>query len=353
LGEYYPFGMKISARSGSEDYRYGFNGMEKDEEFNGTPNTYDFGARIYDSRIGRWLAIDINNYQYPWSSPYTGLSNNPILFIDPDGKAVIIKSNGKNEGPKKVKFNTLEDLLAYSGPNEYIQSVVESFYYFIDNDATGVLRSELSKFVAYETSTVQQIKDGAQARSGSGHIRWDNTFGASYRVFVGDCNNDGEWDKSASSPETKIIYESSSMLLMNEIIHAIHYHEDALGQAQRRWTDYEASRYKTVGGKYLKVNGKKVVEYKYPLSKRVLDNAEEEAQTNRLNYWKRLIGHPESQVNTHWAGDDTFMMTNPANIPNPSKDKVYSNKEYKKAKKKMYKAKKQKNAVTGKKNKYS
>jgi hypothetical protein len=35
------------------DYRYGFNGMEKDDEVkNGKGNSYDFGARMYDSRLG-------------------------------------------------------------------------------------------------------------------------------------------------------------------------------------------------------------------------------------------------------------------------------------------------------------
>ncbi len=32
----------------SPDYRYGFNGMEKDDELKGNGNSYDFGARIYD-----------------------------------------------------------------------------------------------------------------------------------------------------------------------------------------------------------------------------------------------------------------------------------------------------------------
>ena len=34
-------------------YRYGFNGMEKDDEVSGSKNYYNFGARMYDSRIGR------------------------------------------------------------------------------------------------------------------------------------------------------------------------------------------------------------------------------------------------------------------------------------------------------------
>ncbi|MCC5944071.1 MAG: hypothetical protein JJT94_04000, partial [Bernardetiaceae bacterium] len=55
--DYYPFGMAIHSRSWqSEGYRFGFNGMENDKDLN--DGAIDFGARIYDSRIGRWLSVD-------------------------------------------------------------------------------------------------------------------------------------------------------------------------------------------------------------------------------------------------------------------------------------------------------
>ncbi len=48
----------MSGRKSNEgDYRYGFNGMEMDNEKNGNGNTMDFGARIYDSRLGRWFSV--------------------------------------------------------------------------------------------------------------------------------------------------------------------------------------------------------------------------------------------------------------------------------------------------------
>ncbi|MBT7995439.1 MAG: hypothetical protein HN691_11230 [Bacteroidetes bacterium] len=39
----------------SESYRYSFQGMEKDDDLKSNSNSYDFGARIYDPRSGRWL----------------------------------------------------------------------------------------------------------------------------------------------------------------------------------------------------------------------------------------------------------------------------------------------------------
>jgi len=55
--DYYPFGSGQPGRSYTSDsYRYGFNGMEKDDEVKGTGNSLDFGARIYDLR-SRLLCI--------------------------------------------------------------------------------------------------------------------------------------------------------------------------------------------------------------------------------------------------------------------------------------------------------
>ncbi|MFT6150196.1 MAG: hypothetical protein ACJAUH_002894, partial [Saprospiraceae bacterium] len=41
--DYYPFGSSMAGRKYNDDsYRYGFNGMEKDDEMKGNGNSYDF-----------------------------------------------------------------------------------------------------------------------------------------------------------------------------------------------------------------------------------------------------------------------------------------------------------------------
>lgn len=67
-------------------YRYGFNGMEKDDEVKGNGNSYDFGARIYDPRVGRFLSLDPKSKSFPFMSPYCFADNNPIRLIDVDGE---------------------------------------------------------------------------------------------------------------------------------------------------------------------------------------------------------------------------------------------------------------------------
>lgn len=75
-------------KSKSSIPRYGFNGKEKDDEH--SQGKYNFGARIYDGRLGRWLKLDLLHKNYPSLSPYNFVSNNPIIYIDPDGKSISV-----------------------------------------------------------------------------------------------------------------------------------------------------------------------------------------------------------------------------------------------------------------------
>ena len=85
--DYYAFGMTQPGRSFvSEDYRYGFNGKEKDEDGElGELTHYDYGFRIYNPGIGRFLSVDPIAPDYPELSPYQFASNTPIQAIDIDG----------------------------------------------------------------------------------------------------------------------------------------------------------------------------------------------------------------------------------------------------------------------------
>ncbi len=86
--DYYPFGMVMDNRSGNEEgYRYGFNGMEKDDEVKGNGNSYTTEFRQYDPRLGRWLSLDpVTHHHF---SPYSAFDNNPIYWADPSGADAI------------------------------------------------------------------------------------------------------------------------------------------------------------------------------------------------------------------------------------------------------------------------
>jgi RHS repeat-associated protein len=82
--DYYAFGQVMPNRHGEvANYRYGYQGSEKDDEVKGAGNSYTTEFRQLDVRIGRWLSIDPK--ATAWESPYVSMGNNPILFNDPLG----------------------------------------------------------------------------------------------------------------------------------------------------------------------------------------------------------------------------------------------------------------------------
>jgi len=102
--DYDPFGMLTVGRSWSvgSEYRYGFNSAENDDEIAGNNNDLDFGARIYDSRLGRWLSIDPKANIYSSFSPYSFCLNNPVVFVDENGKE-----------PTRLMAGTIEEALSH------------------------------------------------------------------------------------------------------------------------------------------------------------------------------------------------------------------------------------------------
>ncbi len=90
---YYPFGG-IFAQYSSSSNKYKFNGKELQEE----TDWLDYGFRMYDNRIGRWMCQDpmaekAHNISH---SPYNYCVNNPVNYIDPDGQDWFYCEEGKD-----------------------------------------------------------------------------------------------------------------------------------------------------------------------------------------------------------------------------------------------------------------
>lgn len=108
-------GRKFSTGS---DYRYGFNGKEIDNDVKGERNQQDYGMRIYDPRLGKFLSLDPLAKQFAWYSPYHFAGNTPIQAIDLDGEEPKIVITTKITGFTMIKVYGSPSLGIY--PKEMI-----------------------------------------------------------------------------------------------------------------------------------------------------------------------------------------------------------------------------------------
>lgn len=117
--DYFAFGGLMPGRKyNTTGTEFGFNGKREDNEINGEGNSYDYGMRIYDGRLGRFLSVDPIGTAYPELTSYQFAGNTPIWAIDFDGLQPIV---GKvNYGDKTVILTS-----SFENPKEFTLSTVE------------------------------------------------------------------------------------------------------------------------------------------------------------------------------------------------------------------------------------
>ena len=145
------------------DYRYGFNGMEKDDEVkSGAGNTYTTHFRKYDPRLGRWLSLDPKRSSF--ESPYVGMTNNPIRFNDVYGDSVPTRF----ENELGVAMTTVPDVVQQMFNKEY---GIEVGY-----DAKTEMLYKVGN-VATDNTVSKSAKDDWEAVLGESNSETSLTFG--------------------------------------------------------------------------------------------------------------------------------------------------------------------------------
>ncbi len=113
---YYPYGETMQEyQSGTKNRKYRFTGKERDDETN---QDY-FGARYYDSELGRWNTVDPMAEKYPEWSPYNYCINRPLNVIDPDGRTIWISIGENDENGKPIFRKHKNGKLINSDGSEY------------------------------------------------------------------------------------------------------------------------------------------------------------------------------------------------------------------------------------------
>jgi RHS repeat-associated protein len=103
--------MVMPGRQAGKLGRFGFNGKEQDSEAKGTGAQYDYGYRIYDPRVARFLSVDPLFKSYPWFTPYQFAGNMPINSIDMDGlenREMIYDVDINSRGEAKISVTAFD-----------------------------------------------------------------------------------------------------------------------------------------------------------------------------------------------------------------------------------------------------
>ncbi len=112
ISNMYPYGKLYGTNAiynAEDDYRYGFNGMEKAKEVD--DNTLTSKYRNADLETGNWWSRDPKESEAPSKSPYIMMGNNPIVMIDPNGDK------------EYATLETYQFLTGYTslGPNDWLR----------------------------------------------------------------------------------------------------------------------------------------------------------------------------------------------------------------------------------------
>ena len=108
----------------------------------------DFGARFYDPATAIFLQQDPLAEKYYNISPYAYCANNPINFVDPDGRA----------------FDIIWDLMSIGmGAHSFTQNVRSGNIRGAVGDGVGIVVDAFAAFVPFVPGGVGAVRAGAKA----------------------------------------------------------------------------------------------------------------------------------------------------------------------------------------------
>ncbi|MBU2019061.1 MAG: hypothetical protein KJ941_05395 [Bacteroidetes bacterium] len=154
VADYSPFGVQLDGRTQSaESYRYGFNGMEADDEVSGEGNSYTAQFWEYSPRIARrWNQDPIVK---PYKSPYSCFSDNPITFVDPRGDDEYFNHKGQYLGSDDAKTTTAR-LIKQSDWDAAVNAIPKDDNPFNNDSPKAALTAPKSKVINFQSLEAQE-----------------------------------------------------------------------------------------------------------------------------------------------------------------------------------------------------
>jgi len=234
VNNYYPFGLnhidgQISKGKLGGYLSYKYNGKELQET-----GMYDYGARMYMPDIGRWGVVDPLAEKHRRHSPYNYAVNNPILFIDPDGRDIRFGDNvysyQKDRDYSKIK-------------NEFDRQTYEALDYLYSTGALNVTIGEgkEAKTVNIMDEMINDKKNtltiNEQTESGKKNEFDPNSKSVKFNTSEGiRFRKDGT---KSTLEEGNVGYNSPSSRLGHEIIHGYNLFSNPKKYGERNRNKYD------------------------------------------------------------------------------------------------------------------
>ena len=227
--EYHAFGSTSykSGRSETEvsQRRYKYNGKERDEE----TGLYYYGARYYAAWLGRFTACDPKQFDYPQHAAYVYCADNPLKFIDPDGKDFRVGIYQDDKGSWHLDISSTIHVFSDKGDaaskveeyNKFIQDNINEFTKsYTSEDGTEFTvsininyvegeKNKKGKIINYKDGDNElNLKGGVERHIDMGAVGTDNTATGREVVMNNDANTYGQ-------------YYSSAVAVLHDILHVM------------------------------------------------------------------------------------------------------------------------------------
>ena len=249
---YLPYGeLLVDEHSSSEDLPYKFNGKQFDEE----TGLYYYGARYLNPVISLWYGVDPLAEKYPTAGGFVYCIENPVKFMDPNGKKIVIHYYDAKGHEQTYSFSGFQGRRSLKHPKSQFIDDFFTAYLYMGKKGGGkdvILAAVSSKYTIH-------LYDGSRSEIFDGELRSPDTenFGSEGQNIVRWQSRKGLRFGAGSKTN------SPAIALEHEFDHAVDRannssaHRNRQGRLSHADKYYNDEEYRVIVGSRTRMGGEK------------------------------------------------------------------------------------------------